>query len=175
MIRMSHVAVLVVPLGSGPAFAQAEKTSAPTDGTAPVTTTPPAAEAPAVQSIVQTLPDFTGSLAQRKYLTGDWGGARTQLAEKGLFFDLDVTQLLQGNAHGRRDTNNAFRYSGSADYTFKLDTARMGLWPGGLFVLHGETKIDDNVNPKVGSLMPPILQGVLPVPGDPGTTTLSEF
>ncbi|HSA27657.1 MAG TPA: carbohydrate porin [Phycisphaerae bacterium] len=126
-------------------------------------------------SIIQTLPDYTGDLAHRKYLTGDWGGARTQLAEKGILFELDVTQILQGNAHGGRDTNNAFRYSGSADYYLKLDTARMGLWPGGLLALHGETKIGDNVNPKVGSLMPPDYQGLLPVPGDPGTTTLSEF
>ncbi|HOW19306.1 MAG TPA: carbohydrate porin [Phycisphaerae bacterium] len=126
-------------------------------------------------SIIQTLPDYTGDLAHRKYLTGDWGGARTELANKGILFDLDVTQVLQGNAHGGRDTSNAFRYSGSVDYTLKLDTARMGLWPGGLFVFHGETKIGDNVNPKVGSLMAPNFQGLLPVPGDPGMTTLSEF
>jgi porin len=51
----------------------------------------------------------------------------------------------------------------------------MGLWPGGLFAFHGETKIGDNINPKVGSLIPPDFQGLLPVPGDPGMTTLSEF
>lgn len=134
-----------------------------------------AAEKPPVQSIIQTLPDYTGDLSLRKYLTGDWGGTRTELANKGILFDLDVTQLLQGNAHGGRDTNNAFRYSGSVDYYLKLDTARMGLWPGGLLSLHGETKIGDNVNPKVGSLMPANFQGVLPVPDDPGATTLSEF
>lgn len=132
-------------------------------------------EKPPVQSLIHELPDYTGDLAHRKYLTGDWGGARSELAEKGLLFDLDVTQLLQGNAHGGKDTNNAFRYSGSADYTFKLDTARMGLWPGGLLTLHGETKIGDNVNPKVGSLMAPNYQGLLPVLGEPGETTLSEF
>lgn len=130
---------------------------------------------PAMPSIIQMLPDYTGDLAHRKYLTGDWGGARTTLANKGILFDLDVTQLLQGNAHGGRDTNNAFRYAGSADYYLKLDTARMGLWPGGLFNFHGETKIGDNVNMKTGSLMAPNYQGLLPVPGDPGTTTLSEF
>jgi porin len=103
-------------------------------------------------SIIQKLRDYAGDLAHRKYMTGDWGGARTDLANKGVLFELDVTQLLQGNAHGGRDTNNAFRYSGSADYYLKLDTARMGLWPGGLLYFHGETKIGDNVNPKVGSL-----------------------
>ncbi|MBN2559833.1 MAG: hypothetical protein JXQ75_02745, partial [Phycisphaerae bacterium] len=126
-------------------------------------------------SLIQHLPDYTGDLAHRKYLTGDWGGARTALANKGILFELDVTQILQGNAHGGKDTNNAFRYSGSVDYYLKLDTARMGLWPGGMLAFHGETKIGDNVNPKVGSLMAPNFQGLLPVPGEPGTTTLSEF
>ncbi|MDM8006854.1 MAG: carbohydrate porin, partial [Phycisphaerae bacterium] len=136
---------------------------------------PPATQPAGMPSLIQHLPDYSGDLAHRKYLTGDWGGARTQLAEKGVLFELDVTQILQGNAHGGKDTNNAFRYSGSADYYIKLDTARMGLWPGGLFAFHGETKIGDNVNPKVGSLMAPNFQGLLPVPGEPGTTTLSEF
>jgi porin len=130
---------------------------------------------PAMPSLIQKLPDYSGDVWHRQFATGDWGGARTDLANKGVLFELDVTQLLQGNAHGGRDTNNAFRYSGSADYYLKLDTARMGLWPGGLFYFHGETKIGDNVNPKVGSLMAPNYQGLLPVPNDPGTTTLSEF
>ncbi len=135
----------------------------------------PAPQPAGMPSILHHLPDYGGDLAHRKYLTGDWGGLRTDLANKGILFDLDVTQLLQGNAHGGRDTTSAFRYSGSADYCLKLDTARMGLWPGGLFTFHGETKIGDNVNPKVGSLMAPNFQGLLPVPGEPGTTTLSEF
>jgi porin len=146
------------------------------DGTAPATQPAESTGTPTTMpSIIQKMPDYSGDLTHRKYLTGDWGGARTKLAEKGIFFDLDVTQLLQGNAHGGKSTNDAFRYSGSADYYLKLDAARMGLWPGGLFAFHGETKIGDNINPKVGSLMPPNFQGLLPVPGDPGTTTLSEF
>ncbi len=168
----SRIAAIILGLGSL-AMGQAK------DSTAATQPAPEAAKPAAMPSLIPTLPDYTGDLAHRKYLTGDWGGARTELAEKGLLFDLDLTQLLQGNAHGGRDTNNAFRYSGSADYYFKLDTARMGLWPGGLLKLHGETKIGDNVNPKVGSLMAPNYQGLFPVPaggdGGPGTTTLSEF
>ena len=168
------IAVIAVTCCSGTTRAQSAPPSG-NDGPTPGHQGPAASQPAAMPSIIQTLPDYGGDLAHRKYLTGDWGGARTALANKGILFDLDVTQLLQGNAHGGRDTNNAFRYSGSADYYLKLDTARMGLWPGGLFAFHGETKIGDNVNPKVGSLMAPNYQGLLPVPGDPGTTTLSEF
>ncbi|UCG34072.1 MAG: hypothetical protein JSU68_05435, partial [Phycisphaerales bacterium] len=142
-----RVWTIVAVLGcSGLAKAQSD----PASGEEATATTQPAG----MPSLIQELPDYGGDLWHRKYLTGDWGGARTELAEQGVLFELDFTQLLQGNAHGGRDTNNAFRYSGSLDYYLKLDTARMGLWPGGLLTLHGETKIGDNVNPKVGSLMP---------------------
>ena len=48
-----------------------------------------------------------------------------QMAESGILRDFGLTQVLQGNAHGGKDTNNAFRYSGSVDFTPRLDTARM--------------------------------------------------
>ena len=140
--------------------------------------TQPAAEAPAkpaMPSIIQKLPDYSGDIWHREFLTGDWGGARTKLAENGILFDLSATQILQGNAHGGKDTNNAFRYSGSADYTLKLDTARMGLWPGGLITLRGETQFGQSIRGKTGAILAPNMDALLPVPDDSGITTLSEF
>lgn len=135
----------------------------------------PASKPMALQSLIQKLPDYSGDIWNRSALTGDWGGERTKLAEQGILFDLDVTQWLQGNAHGGKDTHNAFRYSGSANYSLRFDTARMGLWPGGLITLHGETQIGQGINQKVGSLGAANYQALLPVPGDSGETTLSEF
>lgn len=135
----------------------------------------PASKPMALQSLIPKLPDYSGDIWNRSALTGDWGGERTKLAEQGILFDLDVTQWLQGNAHGGKDTHNAFRYSGSANYTLRFDTARMGLWPGGLITLHGETQIGQSINQKVGSLGAANYQSLLPVPGDSGETTLSEF
>jgi porin len=152
-----------------------EPASAPATQPAEPATRPaeqPAPEKP-IQSIIQKLPNYTGDWWNRKYLTGDWGGARTALANKGILFDLDVTQYMQGNAHGGR--KRGIEYSGSVDYYLKLDTLRMGLWPGGLLCLHGETNFGNSINRDVGSLMAPNFQNLLPVPGDPGTTTLSEF
>ncbi len=128
-----------------------------------------------LQSVIPTLPDYEGDIWSRKYLTGDWGGARTELANHGILFDFVVTQNAQGNAHGGKNTNGAFEYGGSADYTLRLDTARMGLWPGGLITLHGETQFGRSVNGNAGSFMSPNFKSLLPVPGDPGITTLSEF
>ncbi len=136
--------------------------------------TEPAAK-PAMPSLIQKLPDYGGEFLHRDYMTGDWGGARTELAEKGILFELDATQVFQGNAHGGKDTNNGVAYSGSADYTIKLDTARMGLWPGGLLTLRGETQFGHSINHKTGSILAPNFDALLPVPDDAGITTLSEF
>jgi porin len=51
------------------------------------------------------------------------------------------------------------------DLRLRLDTARMGLWPGGLLELHGETTFGKFLNRKVGS--PVNDDGLFPLPGDP--------
>ncbi len=134
-------------------------------------TTQPAA----MPSLIQKLPNYMGDWDEREYLTGDWGGARTELANHGILFDTYVTQNLQGNAHGGKNTHGAFEYGGSVDYILRLDTARMGLWPGGLLTLHGETQFGQAPTFDTGALMPPNYKALLPVPGDPGITTLSEY
>jgi porin len=95
--------------------------------------------------------DYSGDLATRPALTGDWGGLRNQLAEQGYSIQLDVEQLIQSSARGGADTNSAFRYSGSWDLRLKFDTGRMGLWPGGLLELHAESFFGQGLNSKVGS------------------------
>jgi porin len=136
----------------------------PPEDQAPEDTT--AAAAPEeMPSIIQELPDYSGDLWSRSYLLGDWGGLRTDLANSGVLLDFDLEQTLQGNAHGGKDTTNAFRYSGSLDVRLRLDSARMGLWPGGLLELHGETLFGSFLNRKVGS--PVNDDGLFPLPGDP--------
>ncbi len=107
--------------------------------------------------------DYSGDIWERTALTGDWGGSRSELARKGISFELDLEQTIQGNAHGGKDTNNAFRYSGSWDLRLKLDTGRMDLWPGGLIELHAESFFGQSLIGKVGS---PVNDDALyPLPG----------
>jgi carbohydrate-selective porin OprB len=42
------------------------------------------------------VPDYGGDLLNRSRLTGDWGGRRTDLANKGVQVDVDWTQYVQG-------------------------------------------------------------------------------
>lgn len=118
--------------------------------------------------------NYSGDLATRPALTGDWGGIRNDLAEKGISFRVETLQFMQGNAHGGKDTSNAFRHSGSADYILELDTHRMGLWPGGYLKLRGETIFGQSINAKAGAVSSPNFDGLLPMPDDGGLTTLTE-
>ncbi len=120
-------------------------------------------------------PAFDGPVLERSKLTGDWGGARSALIERGITLDLDVTQILQSNWHGGTHTKNGTRYSGSGDLTLALDTGKMGLWPGGMIVLNAEPKWGDGVNDKVGSLLPVNMDAIKPVAGEGAVMTLSEY
>lgn len=107
--------------------------------------------------------------------TGDWGGLRSELAERGITIDIDVTNIVQQNTHGGYSTNDAFKYSGSGDITLRLDTGKLGLWPGGMLLLNGEPKWGDGANPYVGSLLPVNLDAVKPGAGEGAMMTLSEW
>ena len=134
---------------------------------------PPAAEESTTVT-TQAGPDYSGDWLTWPKMTGDWGGARTELASAGITLDLDVTQIAQGNAHGGRRTTNGFRYSGSADLELRLDTGKMGLWPGGQFIIHAEPKWGRGIGHKVGALIPVNFDAVKS--GDEECMfTLSEF
>lgn len=133
-----------------------------------------AAEEPKALLSPFPLPKYSdGDLWTRSHVTGDWDGKRTELANEGITFEVDVTQIFQANARGGKDTNNGFRYSGSADYRLTFDTARMGLWPAGQLMLKGETQFGQSINGKVGSLMAVNSDALFPEP-DEHTTTLSD-
>ncbi|MDM8009144.1 MAG: carbohydrate porin [Phycisphaerae bacterium] len=108
-------------------------------------------------------------------MTGDWGGLRTAIEDKGFRLNIGLTQIVQTNMHGGASTNNGTRYSGSADLTLTLDTGKLGLWDGGLIVLNGEPKWGDGINGKAGSLLPVNMDAIKPNSGEGAVMTLSEY
>jgi porin len=94
--------------------------------------------------------DYSGDFWTRPRITGDWGGARTDLAEKGLTFDLNWTQYIQGVAAG--GLSRDVEYGGKLDYLGKIDLMRMGLVPGGLVTFRAETRYGSSVNGDSGTL-----------------------
>lgn len=96
--------------------------------------------------------DYAGNIRERSTLIGDIGGERQRLYEKGVALDLGVTQVYQGVTSGGR--GKEWKFSAAADYSLALDTQRFGLWPAGLLVVHGRTKVGRSVNVTAGTVSP---------------------
>ncbi len=110
-----------------------------------------ATEHPDKVSLVTLAPDLivadqytSGDIWSRNTLTGNWGGERKALADKGIFVNLGLTQVGQGLTGGLVAKS---AYTGSADLWLNLDTARLGWWPGGLVTLHTEGLWGNGGNP----------------------------
>src|SRR5262252_2004838 len=85
-------------------------------------------------------------------LAGDWFGGRDWLAKRGVTFDLDLTQVLQGVMSGGRDTG--VNYDGYVNYDLKADTGKMGLWPGGFFEIKAITTYGTYADNEAGGTVP---------------------
>lgn len=85
---------------------------------------------------VSEVSDAESDFLSRSALTGDWSGARSSLADKGITLDIRHTSFYQGLAAGTG--NKDFEYGGKFDVLIDLDSSKMGLWDGGGFRSHLE-------------------------------------
>lgn len=113
------------------------------------------------------LPNYSGDLMTRSTFTGDWGGVRNELAQKGVTFDINMTQTLQGVVAGGK--THDWEYGGRGDMIMTVDTGKLGLWNGGYLTVEVEGNWGRGVNASTGSLMPVNTNQLFPVPGS--TTT----
>jgi len=72
-----------------------------------------------------------GNFWHRTQLIGDPNCKRTDLARRGVFIDLYSTTVYERVTSGGLKTGNS--YFQNTQLSLNLDTARAGLWPGGLF------------------------------------------
>lgn len=110
------------------------------------------AAAPAMPAGLIPLNDYKGDLLGRQYITGDWGGTRTELANKGIQLEVDWTQVVQGVANGGKDIGSA--YGGSLDYLLNVDLHRMGVMPGAMLTIRAESRYGEAINSDTGALIP---------------------
>jgi porin len=125
---------------------------------------PPAAEAkkPEAEPTLFPVPDFTSDVSTRARLTVDWFGTRARMASRGVQLDIDNVHTFQNITSGGIDRTG--RYIGAGEVVLKLDSQRMGLWPGGFLLLRGEAAFGSGVNPATGALLPVNTRPVLPLP-----------
>jgi len=117
-----------------------------------------------------------GGLSGRSQLLCSVGGTRDFLVDRGIYFDVSVTQFLQGNVSGGKD-NGDTRYNGTVDYWLTFDTGKARLWSGGAVFLHAESSWQANrsINSDVGSLLPANFDAAMPTPSNSDGIALPEF
>lgn len=94
---------------------------------------------------------YSGDFWLRSTLTGDWGGLRNTMAEKGVTLDVEFTQIGQGVVSGGLDTG--WEYQGRGQITLNVDTQKLGLWPGGFLTMVAEGNYGENVNLAAGTVL----------------------
>ncbi len=115
--------------------------------------------------------DYTGDLSSRAFLLGDWGGLRTDLAEKGIRFRGWLTPNLQRVTSGGSEDDTAFGASG--DLWAALDLHKMGVIPGGLLTVRAEFDVGKSVSKSAGTILPPSYNAILPIADETDKDSLS--
>jgi porin len=78
------------------------------------------------------------------HLTGEWGGTRSQLAERGVTIDvLYASDMFAGRGGAA--------ILGHIDAALTLDSHKLGLWDGGTFYVLGQNNHGSGINDQVGS------------------------
>jgi porin len=121
---------------------------------------------------IATPDTWGGDFASRPRLTGNWGGARDEMAKKGMVLDLDLYWMPQTITSGGKNEESGSW--GNAIATFNVDTQKAGLWPGGFFKVQTVTSFGDNVMRDTGALVPANISWMLPSPIET-STGLQEF
>ncbi len=100
------------------------------------------------------------SWRSRTLLTGDWHGARTALADRGVAVGLDAVVTYQNLPGGGFEHDDGTL--GSTALSMTLDSTKAGLWRGGLLRLRGEGRYGSDVQQAFGGLSPLNVDAILP-------------
>ncbi len=122
-----------------------------------------------IDGYLATVDESDESFWRRSKLTGDWGGLRSRLADKGVTLDLSLLGIVQGVADGGREPallpmnrDDDVEVLGFLDLLLQVDTEKAGLWPGGFLSLRVEGRLGDSVVTRAGTILPVNALAILP-------------
>jgi porin len=98
------------------------------------------------------IPDYGGDIWEREYLTGDWGGKRTDWARMGFQFEVDNVNWLDDVVHGGSEGDSEF--GGNLMYDLSFDLMRAGILPGALIQVRAETRYGSSGILNTGQVTP---------------------
>ena len=88
--------------------------------------------------------------------TGDWGGARPSLENRGVRFSLYYIHNYGHKSLGGFDRTSRGSHSGSVDLFGQFDFDKMNAIRGGEALIHLKNNWSRNINPQIGALGDPI-------------------
>ncbi len=161
------------PEGTSSIGMQAEEQSDEAKGTAAGGKTTPMISITDVQPILEPVNDYTGTFSERTTLTGDWGGLRQDMLDSGFAINGSLTQTFRTVAAGGEKTGDT-AYNALFDYGVTLDTAKLGLWPGGFIAANAQSAFASGLPLRDGAVSPSDYNVVFPTLERP-TTELMEY
>jgi len=120
--------------------------------------------ASAVDQGILPVPDYSGEIGARANLTGNWAGVRQNWADRGVTMAFDWFQSYQDIIDGGFEEGS--ENSTNLDYRLTLDLMRMGLVPGALVKVRGQSRFGDTVNGNSGVLLPVNMYSAFPLSSD---------
>lgn len=97
---------------------------------------------------------------EQEELTGDWGGTRSRLKEKGVELEFKMTHFFQGTVHGgvRRDSE----YTGKFQTKTKFDLGKLAGWKFWSVEIETDTRFGGPPLTGVGALNPVNTAAIMP-------------
>ena len=98
------------------------------------------------------IPDYGGNVWERSNLTGDWGGLRTDWAQKGIQFEIDGVAWLDTVVNGGK--SNDAEFGGNLQYDLDIDLMRAGILPGAVIQVRAESRFGTSGILNTGQIVP---------------------
>lgn len=104
-------------------------------------------------------------------ILGDWFGARTNLADRGITTDLRLSQYWQGVVSG--GVQQRGDYGGTMDYIVNVDGGKLVGLKGFSMNMHARTRFGTDINSSAGDFVLPNTGMLMPLPGDYNGTDIT--
>jgi porin len=116
---------------------------------------------------------YGGLWPDRTTLTGNWGGARDDLAAQGIVILPSLTGLYEGATAGKAD--HSFDLGGKAEFFLNVDASKLGLWNGFGMEVHGEYNFGTTPGSVGGTTYPNNVGTAFPYQNEPGGDLTSVY
>jgi porin len=129
-----------------------------------------------VAPVLTAVSDYKGDIWNRAALFGDPDGERTRLYESGVTLDAQLTQVYQGVTSGGSAKGHGHgEYYGLFEANMSLDTAKLGMWSGGLFLFTLQSSFGHALKDQPGNLSPVNQTALWPIPFEDSTELMEYF